>query len=82
MIDWISWLKSKTFWGVFITVFGVVSDPTILALFPANISHVITVIGAALVALGLKSAIATGPQINGVAVHPEIAAAQEAKKNS
>lgn len=82
MIDWITWLKSKTFWGVFITIFGVVSDPSVLAFFPANISHVIGVIGVALVALGLKSAIATGPQINGVPIHAEIAAAKEAKKNS
>lgn len=79
MIDIITWLKSKTFWGVIVALLGVLSDPTILAFFPANVAHILVAIGAALTALGLKGAIAAGASINGVSVHPEIAAAKEEK---
>lgn len=72
----ISWLKSKTFWGVIIAILGVLSDPTILAFFPANVGHIITVIGAALAALGLRSAIATGSSVAGVPTDPVVAASK------
>ena len=70
----IAWLKSKTFWGIFIAVFGAISDPSILAFFPANVSHIITVIGIALTGLGLRSAIAVGPTVAGQPVTPAVVA--------
>jgi hypothetical protein len=60
-MDWKAWLQSKTFWGVFIAVFGIVSDPALAGFLPPNVAHIVSILGTALAALGLRDAIAKGP---------------------
>lgn len=75
-MDIITWLKSKTFWGVAMVILGALLDPTILNVIPANWAHVLQVLGAALAALGLRSAVATGPTVAGNPTTAAVAAAK------
>lgn len=75
-MDIITWLKSKTFWGVAMVILSALLDPTVLNVLPANIAHWLLILGAALTAVGLRSAIATGPTVSGNPTTPAVAASK------